>query len=262
MAAARSGEDAVVVAGGGHCAAAVFNSSLCPSRASYTYFNDVWATTDGATWTVVAASAPWSARGGHSLTALASGTLVLAGGVNATQQMADVWTSADGGRTWRLATASAPWGGRSYHGAAAAGEVLVIVGGGNFTDAFNDAWRSTDAGATWVRMTPAAPWSPRFGVGFAAIVSVPTCGTAAPAFLLTGGYVDYPTVGTADVWLSCDDGATWVLDNAAAPWGNRSFQNMVAAPPPDTTVTLFGGWNLVGLATYHYLGDAWRGTLA
>lgn len=255
-AAAVTADDALVMAGGGHCAAAAFNSSLCPSRANYTFFNDVWATADGRTWLPLGAGA-WEPRGGHSLTTLASGTMVLAGGVTPTAQLADVWASDDGGASWACRNPAAPFGGRSFHGAAALGDTLVLAGGGTFTAAYNDVWASQDAGATWASVSPAAPWSPRFAFGLAPVAT----STCESALLLTGGYVDYPEVGTADVWLSCDAGASWVMDTDAAPWGNRSFHNMVAAPPPRRDVVLFGGWNVVGVLTYHYLGDAWHGTL-
>ena len=70
------------------------------------FFNDVWASTDGAEWTQLTAAAPWAGRAGLSAAVLNGEIYVLGGSVNDDpgvvggppnrQLFNDVWKSADG----------------------------------------------------------------------------------------------------------------------------------------------------------------------
>ncbi len=59
------------------------------------YFNDVWRTTDGATWELVTPSAGWSPRPGH-VCELLEDQFVCFGGFGLVENPVDIWTSADG----------------------------------------------------------------------------------------------------------------------------------------------------------------------
>ena len=125
--------------------------------------NDVWSSTDGATWTQVDADADWTARDYHTSVVFDSKIWVLGG--RGTKNLNDVWSSTDGS-TW---TESTPpndsdgnpvtkdntnwWPARIAHTSVVfprdgAGKKIWVIGGiGN--DLYNDVWSSTD-GSTWV----------------------------------------------------------------------------------------------------------------
>jgi N-acetylneuraminic acid mutarotase len=63
-----------------------------------TQYNDVWSSTDGATWTQVLGDAPWRNRSGHGVVQYQEKIYVIAGFI----YLHDMWESADGGATWTL----------------------------------------------------------------------------------------------------------------------------------------------------------------
>lgn len=70
------------------------------------YFNDVWRSTDGASWQLVTEAAGWSPRPGHVCKPL-DGDLVCFGGFGLVDNPLDVWRSADG-EIWSQ-LAGPPW---------------------------------------------------------------------------------------------------------------------------------------------------------
>lgn len=74
------------------------------------YFNDVWSTTDGATWELVTDSAGWSPRPGH-VCELVGNQFVCFGGFGLITNPIDVWASFDGAEWTQLA--GAPWNAES-----------------------------------------------------------------------------------------------------------------------------------------------------
>ena len=120
--------------------------------------DDVWESSDGASWTHVNASAAASdkfdARKEHSAVAVGDTVYVIAGDQGGGTRR-DVWTSGDKGAAWTRATvnANAEFPARRNHASAAQGGVLYVIGGGEgFTQLFNDVWKSTDDGQRWVNV--------------------------------------------------------------------------------------------------------------
>jgi hypothetical protein len=70
------------------------------------YFNDVWSTSDGATWELLTADAGWSARPGHVCEMLGD-QIVCFGGFGLITNPNDMWASVDG-VDWTMLTAP-PW---------------------------------------------------------------------------------------------------------------------------------------------------------
>lgn len=145
-----------------------------------TYFNDVWSTSDGATWTQILANAPWTPRADFEVLVY-GGQIYLAGGQgmsspNGTPDTGlahDVWAT-NNGTTWTLKNAAAPWLGRRRFGFFMSNATMNVLGGvlfngsnTTFANATADQWQSTDFGVTWTRSSTNA-----FAVGGSPMLSV------------------------------------------------------------------------------------------
>jgi hypothetical protein len=108
--------------------------------------NDVWRSTDnGATWTVVTASAGWTVREAHSSVAMPDGSIVLMGGY---WPKNDVWRSTDNGATWTQVNASAGWSERSdFSSVVMPDGSIVLMGSWENGGNKNDVWRFMPAGS-------------------------------------------------------------------------------------------------------------------
>ena len=118
--------------------------------------DEVWESSDGASWTQVNASAAsgdtFPARKEHSAVAVGDTVYVIAGDQGGGTRR-DVWTSGDKGATWTEVAVTAEFPARRNHASAAQDGALYVIGGGEgFTQLFNDVWKSTDGGATWVNV--------------------------------------------------------------------------------------------------------------
>ena len=177
------------------------------NNATWEHFSDVWVSKDGGTsWVNTLTRAPWYARGGHSVTALDNGLLVLTGGAfflgedHEEQLFGDVWVSSDFGTTWVMTNAEAPWGPRGYHKVVANGTNVILIGGFNGTYV-NDVWMSPDYGRSWVLVDAIAPWSGRENLG------VQVVGDSARSVVLFGG-TDWNVHTFNDAWeMSLDSEA-------------------------------------------------------
>lgn len=139
-----------------------------PSEA---FYNDVWCSEDGATWTCVTQHAPWEPRGMIGGSAVKDGRIWLMGGgtydtpTTPTRRFYnDVWSTSDG-VNWQCHTRTAPWAPRQYHEVAVFDGRLWILEGYDGKGNRNDVWCSTD-GADWQEL-PHTPWLPRHAAGVA-----------------------------------------------------------------------------------------------
>ncbi len=128
------------------------------------FYNDVWRSTDGATWERVLAHAPWAPRGMIGGAAVWRGRLwLLGGGTYDTPQQPerrfyrDVWSTADGS-TWTCHTEQADWGPRDYHDVAIFDDKIWVLEGWYHGNR-NDVWYSDD-GTHWQELL-GTPWAPR-----------------------------------------------------------------------------------------------------
>jgi len=254
---ARYGHSGVVLADGnilvmGGFVGASQGTSLPPPKLSVSYgfadgssiTNDVWRSTDnGITWTLVNASAGWSARSYQRTVVMPDGSIVLLGGADTNGIKNDVWQSTDNGTIWTEVTGSAGWSARSYPSSVVMPDgSIVLAGGEDITGVKNDVWRSTDSGATWTQVNASAGWAPRYGHSSVAMPD--------GSIVLLGGFdglVSYMN----DVWQSTDNGATWTQVNASAGWSARYCHSSLAMP--DGSIMLLGGANDGALTN-----DVWR----
>ncbi len=128
-------------------------------------YNDVWASTDGVSWTRLLEEAPWSPRGMIGGSAVLDGRMwLLGGGTYDTPDhpdrdyYAEVWSSADG-VDWTRHT-DAPWTPRQYHDVAVFdGKLWVLEGYNGSSGNRSDVWYSAD-GESWTEL-PDTPWPAR-----------------------------------------------------------------------------------------------------
>jgi len=179
--------------------------------------NEVWSSSDGATWKQVSKNAGWSPR-------IAAGAVVFKGRMwvlggtedyyfgDEKSLKNDVWSSADG-KLWKQETAAAPWSPRAYHAAVVHDGKIWVMGGGNYVPkyhALNDVWCSSD-GVNWERVTEHAPWDPR--LWFSAVVH-------RDHIWVLGGWSNNPSKNWGDVWYS-RDGSHWSKLRSDVVWKER-----------------------------------------
>lgn len=133
------------------------------------FYNDVWCSTDGASWQRVSEHAPWTPRGMVGGSAVHNGRMwLLGGGTYDTPQVPvrkffnEVWSTADG-VNWRLDAAQPAWPPREYHDVAVFDGRMWVLEGGTMAGNRKDVWHSPD-GVHWQEL-PDTPWAPRHAAG-------------------------------------------------------------------------------------------------
>ncbi|MDP1853638.1 MAG: kelch repeat-containing protein [Candidatus Omnitrophota bacterium] len=125
------------------------------------YRNDVWYSSDGATWTRVA-DAAWSARYHHAAVVFDNKIWVL-GGKGSSGYLNDVWYSSDG-VSWTQ-VANAAWIPRYMHRAVVLDGKIWVVGGNDGATNLRQIWYSSD-GIKWI-LSAVPSWA---AGGFDAVV--------------------------------------------------------------------------------------------
>jgi hypothetical protein len=179
--------------------------------------NEVWSSTDGATWDQISKNAGWTPRIASGVVAFKGKMWILGGTDNhyfgdKKSLKNDVWASADG-KDWKLMAANAGWSPRAYHQAVVHAGKIWIFGGGNYVPeyhALNDVWCSPD-GVTWTEVTAKAPWPAR--LWYSAV-------TYRDRMWVLGGWSNNPTKNWGDVWHS-KDGKNWQELKSSVCWKAR-----------------------------------------
>lgn len=128
------------------------------SSSGTTFYNDVWTSTDGATWTQVITGTNFPARTRHKVISY-DGKLWLIGGESyngtTTTRYSDLWVSEDDGANWTEITSEnilalpASFKARCYHALFVVDESIWIIGGigakneSNSDTYLNDVWTGT-----------------------------------------------------------------------------------------------------------------------
>jgi hypothetical protein len=130
--------------------------------ASGSAMNDVWSSSDGATWTQETAAAQWPARHSFGCFVLpdVDKIFIVAGKDGSNQGLTDVWSSADG-KTWTQETAQAFQNGKSSFAVVTYNKSAWMLGGLSNNAATNEVWYSSD-GKSWIMQTnQGARWAAR-----------------------------------------------------------------------------------------------------
>ena len=207
--------------------------------------NQVWHSTDGATWQCATDDAPWCPRVGPAGVVFNDRMWILGGAqryfdAEPGHLLNDVWSSADGVH-WTCATENAPWAPRAFHAAVAFNDRIWVLAGGNYLNqywGYNDVWSSAD-GVHWTRVTEGAPWEPR--LWFSSVVY-------RDRMWVLGGWANDPSHNMDDVWHTAD-GEHWSRLQTETIWSARHehsgyvFQDAL--------------WLVAGMA-WPLVNDVWR----
>ena len=211
-------------------------------------YNDVWSSVDeGITWYEQTANADWTRRMGQSVVSTSDNKLILTGGIDeGYTYYNDTWISLDHGATWTEQNSSSGWPVRADHRMVITpDDTIILMGGGDaFTD-YNDTWISTDLGVTWTEVNPSSGWTPRISFGAVAIPN--------GDIMLMGGE-DFSMNIYADVWVSQNNGTTWI-EVTPASWTPRV--SLSATATPDGFIEVMGGSDTGGLTE-----DIWENQVA
>ncbi len=194
--------------------------------------NDVWSSSDGATWTEVTDNAAFSGRYGHT-SVVYDDKLWVIGGFDGTRKK-DVWSSPDG-ITWTEETADAGFSQRYLHTSVAHSDKIWVIGGhdGDFK---NDVWYSED-GVNWTEANSNPPFTER---------SRHTTVVFNNKIWIIGGRSGNSTYEN-DVWSSYN-GITWTEETADAGFPGRYLHSTVVY---SNKLWVIGGDN------GSYMSDIW-----
>jgi hypothetical protein len=205
--------------------------------------NDVWSSTDGGTWTLATAAAPWSARFGHTSVVFNARLWVLGGqGPGYPAPYSDVWSSADG-VNWTLETAAAPWGARCWHTSVVFNNRIWVICGMTTQGStyLGEVWSSPD-GVNWTLETASPPWYSTY---------LHTSVVYNNRIWIIGGGQSF---GSSQVWSSAD-GVNWTLEIWSAPWADRLMHSCVVY---EGRIWMFGGTTYTSLTLPPiFFSDVW-----
>lgn len=102
------------------------------------FYNDVWSTADGISWTRHNAEAPWHPREYHDVAAYKGRVFVLEGYAEGIGNLNDTWYSKDGVSWYEIPTS--PWPARHASSIFVHDDALWVVAGNNMT---SDVWKLT-----------------------------------------------------------------------------------------------------------------------
>jgi len=202
-------------------------------------------------WTEENPAADWDPRAGLQAVEMDGSVFVLGGRTpvdpaevpvfGASIIHGDVWRTDDLGLTWQqiLATDTpGHWAPRAYFQSLMKDDLLYVIGGQDFTvianpdtvgppligvsQFFDDVWSSPD-GVNWTERTSAAGWEGRAGLSAAVYDdAIWVLGGSVNDDDAIGGPGGPPRIYFNDVWKSTDNGETWDLVTASAPWEPRA----------------------------------------
>ncbi|MFC3196657.1 DUF6242 domain-containing protein [Parapedobacter deserti] len=233
--------------------------------------NQVWSSSDGATWSVsprIATPAEgelWTGRERinavvfqNKLWVIGGNNYPAFGNVNAPGvPLNDVWSTTDGA-SWTQVTATAPFVARTNPAVFVHNNKIYVAGGRNASGTLlNDIWMSED-GVSWSALAVNEVFTPVWGHQVLSYNG---------HLFLLGGYVKDD--GNADViqnglWISEDDGTTWTKAEAGDPralpnnFPGRAFFNAFVR---DNAIWITGGEYLDGNNVRVYRNDTWTGAL-
>jgi len=211
---------------------------------------------NAAAWTVLSPSTSYPGRNYHGFVSARSSSshaerLYVFGGLRVFPYTLgnDVWFADDAVSKWHQVTASAPWAPRyNFAFATVADRSRVIIAGGCCDTAgyhLGDAWISNVGLSTWTPLPP-PPFSAREGFSMVNVQH---------NLYVLGGWSHQGSLN--DVWVSSDEGRSWLLVTSDAGFSPRA-QHAVAVRGRKVVVV---GGQYVSNSERVLLNDVWAATL-
>jgi hypothetical protein len=169
-------------------------------------------------WRRIPNANSWVHRDGAGLLIKDGKAFLLGGWRHEAGNSSEVWVTKDL-LTWEF-LGNAPWPPRHGSGWLVHNDRLYVIGG----DLIADVWSSAD-GVEWRQEASDAPFGRRYAPS-AASINGKLVVYAGQHWFPVDSCVESPdcgVVGNNDVWESTDDGRTWAVANAAAPWPGRGL---------------------------------------
>ena len=176
--------------------------------------NEVYSSTDGATWTLRTTTGIFSARDNFAAAVL-NGTIYVIGGNTGSGAVGDLYSSTDG-VTWQLVSTSTALPARYGHTAVVLNGAIYVIGGMGTSGRLNDVWKFD--GTDWSQVADGG--GTRFSARFRH-VSYAYNGKLWVASGDDGSANGYGGL-LSDVWYSSDSGATWTQANSSAAFGHHA----------------------------------------
>jgi len=176
--------------------------------------NEVYSSTDGATWTLRTTTGIFSARDNFAAAVL-NGKIYVIGGNTAGGAVGDLYSSTDG-VTWQLVSTSTALPARYGHTAVVLNGAIYVIGGMGTSGRLNDVWKFD--GTDWSQV--ASGGGSRFSARYRH-VSYAYNGNLWVASGDDGSANGYGGL-LSDVWYSSDSGATWTQASAATTFGHHA----------------------------------------
>lgn len=252
------------------------------------FFNDIWSSEDGATWTREVEHAEWSPRRSMSVVEYGGELWMFGGWSQKTGYEVGVWKSSDGIQ-WKQVLKDAPWGIREGQSVEVFLGKMWLFGGVNYDDrvVMNDVWYSEN-GIDWTFATTAPmagrwdqatavfndtlfltggmnltgtsfgdEWYTKDGIHWEEVIDVPWEARQGHALVplaerlwLVGRLNDSKDKGVNDVWYS-EDGFSWSKTKNDPAWVGREDG---AVLPYRGDLVLFGGMG----SDWVWKNDVWK----
>ncbi len=180
------------------------------------HYNDIWSSSDGASWTLEKKYANWSVRRSMSVILFEDKLWMYGGWSPITGYSSEIWQS-DDGINWNRVGKNAEWPPREGQSMEVFNGKMWLFGGVNYDSrlTMNDVWQSDD-GINWKKVDVHIPWSSRWDHATAVFKG--------QIYLLGGMDLNNRTFN--DIW-STSDGIIWkkVIENP--PWQKRQGHSLI-----------------------------------
>ena len=209
------------------------------------HYNDIWSSSDGASWTLEKKYANWSVRRSMSVILFENKLWMYGGWSPITGYSSEIWQS-DDGINWKKVDVHIPWISRWDHATAVFKGQIYLLGGMDLNNrTFNDIWSTSD-GIIWKKVIENPPWQKRQGHSLINFKD---------RIWLIGVLNSTVEGGINDIWFS-DNGVDWKRTEVNAPWTNREDHSTQVL---GDNIIVFGGmdsnlkWrNDVWFSSYQY----------
>lgn len=219
------------------------------------FYNDIWKSSDGETWSQVTNNADWSKRSYFNLLKF-DNKLWIIGGIDPSSELSqnvvllnDVWSSTDG-INWTKITDQGPWENRGQPFATSQNGKMYLIGGHTHTawTLHQDIWETSN-GTNWSEVGSISDDTlgavePRNGIWKQSVIEFNN------EYFMFGGSMSSQGVGFTSV-LKSTDMLNWTVVTRNTPWKDETYNKIEYLSPFVYQNTLY-----VVVDTKEYSGES------